>query len=90
MKPESNRATQQTGISPARQEQSTPLVRGFPTKQAAEYIGVSESYLKSARRKNNPQSLVAPRFTRLGTKCIYLREELDAFLTEATQAFYSE
>ena len=80
MKSDIDQDGQSAGISPARQEQPAPLVRGFPTKQAAEYIGVSESYLKAARRTNNPQSLVAPRFTRLGKKCIYLREDLDAFL----------
>ncbi len=95
MKSEIDQDGQLAGISPARQERQAPyqpsaLVRGFSTKGAAEYLGVSESYLKSARRKNNPQSIAAPRFTRLGRKCIYLREDLDAFLNEATQAFYSE
>lgn len=92
----------QAGINPAPQESAElgqpcwssdepwRLVRGFSTKGAAEYLGVSESYLKSARKKKKPKRIVGPKFTRLGKKCIYLREDLDAHLNEAKQAFYSD
>ncbi len=94
MKSAINHDGQQAGISPAPQEsagldQSSVLVRGFSTKTAAEYIGVSESYLKSARKKNKPEALVGPKFTKIGSKIIYLREDLEAYLTEAKESFYS-
>jgi len=92
MQSETDQDGQQAGISPARTApyQQSALVRGFSTKTAAEYLGVSESYLKHARRKKKPKPIVGPNFTRLGNKCIYLREDLDAFLNEAAQAYYSD
>ncbi len=95
MKSEINRDGQQAETSPARQERTAQyphsiLVRGFSTKRAAEYLGISESYLKAARKKKKPKTIVGPKFTRLGKKCIYLREDLEAYLSEAKQAFHSD
>ena len=93
MQSETDHDGQQAGFNPAQHAasyQQSALVRGFSTKTAAEYLGVSESYLKHARRKKKPKPIVGPKFTRLGNKCIYLREDLDAFLNEAAQAYYSE
>ncbi len=68
---------------------SSVLIRGFSTREAAKYLGISESYLKSARKKNPPPGVVGPKFTKIGSKIIYLREDLNAHLTKAKEAFYS-
>ena len=55
--------------------------RGFTTAQAAEYIGMSTSYLRKARMQAR-DDLDAPPHTRIagGRKIVYLRENLDAWL----------
>ena len=90
MKSDINRDGQQAETSPARQERTAYPPYGFSTKRAAEYLGISESYLKAARKKKKPKTIVGPKFTRLGKKCIYLREDLEAYLSEAKQAFHSD
>ena len=95
MQSKTNHDGQPAGLNPAPQEsagfdQSSVLVRGFSTKRAAEYLGISESYLKSARKKKKPKTIVGPRFTRIGTKIIYPLEDLEDFLTKAKQAYYSD
>lgn len=102
MKPETGHDGQQAALNPAPQEstgldqpwwavdESWRLVRGFSTKGAAKYLGISESYLKSARKKNPPPGVVGPKFTKIGSKIIYLREDLDAHLTKAKERFYSD
>ena len=95
MQSKTNLDGQRAVLNPASQEstgldQSFVLVRGFSTKEAAKFLGISESYLKSARKKNPPPGVVGPKFTKIGSKIIYLREDLDAHLTKAKAAFYSE
>ena len=95
MQSKTNHDGQPARLNPAPQEsagfdQSSVLVRGFSTKGAAEFLGISESYLKSARKKKKPKSIIGPKFTKVGSKIIYLREDLNAYLTKAKEAFYSE
>ena len=67
-------------------------IRGFSTNSAAKYLGVSADFLKKARRKPIPGETRTPGpiFTKIGTKIIYLRENLDAYLNEAARVFRSE
>lgn len=87
MQSKTNLDGQQAALNPVPQESSV-LVRGFSTKGAAKFLGISESYLKSARKKNPPPGVVGPKFTKIGSKIIYLREDLDAHLAKAKEAFY--
>ena len=66
-------------------------IRGFTTKGASHYIGTSENFLKKARRKPIPGETRTPGpvFTRIGSKVIYLKEDLDAYLDEAARVFSS-
>ena len=67
-------------------------IRGFATDPAAKYLGVSADFLKKARRKPIPGETRTPGpvFTRIGSKVIYLKEDLDAYLDEAARVFRSE
>lgn len=54
--------------------------RGFNTRNAAAYIGWSESFLRRARigKTKTP----GPRFKKHGKRVTYLREDLDEFLEQ--------
>lgn len=53
----------------------------FSSRECAEYIGFSESFLRKARM-NGPRDkhVVAPPFLKIGRKVIYLKEDCDAWL----------
>ena len=67
-------------------------IRGFSTKGASRYIGTSEDFLKKDRRKPIPGETrtPGPKYTKIGSKVIYLKENLDAYLDEAARVFLSE
>ena len=56
------------------------IKRGFSTADAAIYLGVSQSHLRHSRLQ--PPSANGPRYTRIGRKILYLREDLDAWLNK--------
>jgi len=57
--------------------------RGLSEAEAAEYIGMSRSFLRHARmdgeRFNRPPG---PPFTKIGRKILYLKDDLDRWLEE--------
>ena len=53
-------------------------IRGFSTLQAATYIGLSKSFLEKARV--NQTTVPGPKVTKIGTRVLYLKEHLDAYL----------
>ena len=57
--------------------------RGLRTRDAATYIGFSEAFLRKARRGET--TVPGPIFKRIGSRVIYLREDLDAFLDQSKQ-----
>ena len=59
------------------------LARGLRTRDAANYIGFSEAFLRKARRVET--KVPGPIFQRIGSRVIYLREDLDAFLDQSKQ-----
>ena len=48
-------------------------------RDAAKYLGVSQSYLTVSRLRHNPRT-DGPPFVRIGRAVRYLRADLDAFL----------
>ena len=55
--------------------------RGFSSKEAANYIGMSDSYLRVDRSQGPGENRTpGPPYTRKGRRVIYLREDLDAWL----------
>ena len=58
-----------------------PVARGLRPRDAAEYVGFSEAFLKKARC--GLTEVPGPRFKKIGTRVVYLREDLDAFLDQA-------
>ncbi len=48
------------------------------TAEAAKYLRLSTSFLEKARLKN--AQTLGPKFKRAGTRILYLRDELDAYL----------
>ena len=57
----------------------TPIEpRGLNTAAAARYLGLSTSFLEKARLKN-PKT-PGPNFRRKGTRVLYLKCDLDAYL----------
>lgn len=51
--------------------------RVFTDKDAARYIGMSESWLRISRMAGNPD---APPFLKIGRSVRYLQEDLDTWL----------
>ena len=50
-------------------------------KAAAQYIGMSVSYLQKDRMNGElPGRTPGPRYAKLGKRIVYLREDLDAWL----------
>ena len=63
----------------------SPLVaRGLRSRDAAEYVGFSEAFLKKARC--GLTEIPGPRFKKIGTRVIYLLEDLDDFLDQSEAA----
>ena len=54
--------------------------RGFKTKQAAQYLGLSYSWLTKARIGANKNNIPGPEYVTVGRRCIYRREDLDRYL----------
>jgi len=55
--------------------------RGLSEAEAAEYIGMSRSFLRQARMDGRrPNRTPGPPFTKIGRKILYLKDDLDAWL----------
>ena len=52
--------------------------RGFSTRDAAIFLGLSASFLEKARIGQTMTP--GPRATKIGRRVVYLREDLDAYL----------
>ncbi len=62
----------------ANQENQSPV---FHEKAAAQYIGMSVSYLQKDRMNGElPGRTPGPRYAKLGKRIVYLREDLDVWL----------
>ena len=70
-------------------EQNTRQVGGLGTKHAAEWLDVSESFLRKTRMKRKPdeERIAGPKYKKVGTKVIYtiefLKEWLDQLPTQS-------
>lgn len=62
--------------------QSEPMItRAFTQKEAAAYIGMSQSFLAQSRMDGNRKNRTpAPPFIKIGRSVRYLREDLDQWL----------
>ena len=60
---------------------SPPVARGLRERDAAAYIGHSGAFLKKARR--GLTEVPGPRFRKVGSRVIYLLEDLDDFLDQS-------
>ena len=49
--------------------------KGYPTEQAADYVGLSRASLVTRRWRGT-----GPKFIKLGRRVIYLKEDLDTWL----------
>ena len=57
---------------------TTALVGALNTKKAAEYIGISDSFLRKTRMKKS--EIRGPTFKRFGSKVIYRIRDLEDYL----------
>lgn len=55
------------------------MAHSLPSKQAAEYIGMSESWLRKSRLEGNTD---APPYLKIGKSVRYLKSDLDAWLNQ--------
>ena len=58
--------------------------RTLTDRDAARYLGISESWLRQSRMNGNPD---APPFVRLGRAVRYLRDDLDRWLEARRQTW---
>ena len=59
------------------------LPRALDEKAAANYIGMSVSFLQKDRMNGAlPGRTLGPRFAKLGKRVMYLRDDLDAWLEQ--------
>ena len=66
-------------------DQSTEIQpRGLITAAAARYTGLSTSFLEKARL--NLTKTPGPKYRRIGKRVVYLRDDLDAYLTSSDWA----
>lgn len=65
-------------------EQNTFEVGALNSKRAAEYLGVSDSFLRKTRMKKNPdeERTEGPGFKKAGSKVLYTKESLDEWLNQ--------
>ena len=57
--------------------------RGLSEAEAADYIGMSRSFLRQARMDGKRQNRTpGPPFSKIGRKVLYLRDDLDTWLEE--------
>lgn len=55
--------------------------RGLSESEAAEYIGMSRSFLRQARMDGHRQNRTpGPPYTQIGRKILYLKDDLDSWL----------
>lgn len=55
--------------------------RGFSSKEAAVYLGISESALRQSRMDGPREGrLPPPPYVRLGRKIVYLKDEMDQWI----------
>lgn len=67
--------------------QKTAEKRGYTTREAARYTGVSDSYLRKGRMEEFADKADVPRHIYITPrKAIYLREDLDAWLDDRAEA----
>ena len=59
---------------------SLQIRRVLSSKHAAEYLDVSDSFLRKSRMKNPRTS--GPRYRKAGAKVLYLIEDLNEFLDQ--------
>jgi hypothetical protein len=59
--------------------------RGLNEKKAAQYIGLSSQYLRASRLKNRSTPADAPPFLKIGTRVVYLVDDLDRWLESHRQ-----
>ena len=57
---------------------STPIVGALSTKKAAEYIGVSDSFLRKTRMKKS--EIKGPTYKKFGSKVLYRICDLEDYL----------
>lgn len=70
-------------------EQSIHQVGALSTKRAAEYLGVSDSFLRKTRMKRKPdeERIKGPTYKKVGSKVIYTIEHLKEWINRLpTQA----
>ncbi len=61
--------------------------RGLSEAEAANYIGMSRSFLRQARMDGRRLNRTpGPPFTKIGRKVLYLQDDLDAWLEAHRQA----
>ena len=61
--------------------------RGLSEAEAANYIGMSRSFLRQARMDGRRLNRTpGPPFTKIGRKVLYLRDDLDTWLEAHRQA----
>ncbi len=59
------------------------LTRGYREKEAAEYIGMSPSFLRQDRMNGHRETRTpGPRWIKVGRAIRYLKEDLDTWLNE--------
>lgn len=64
-----------------RENQMNNIKRGFSSKEAANYLGISESTLRQSRMDGTRENrLPPPPFIKAGKKILYLRDALDRWL----------
>lgn len=59
---------------------TTIETRGLSEKQAAVYTGVSGQYLRASRMTSRNSTSDAPPFVRIGSRIVYLKDDLDHWL----------
>jgi len=61
--------------------------RGLSEAEAAEYIGMSRSFLGQARMDGKRMNRTpGPAYTKIGRKVLYLKDDLDSWLEQHRQA----
>ena len=65
-------------ITVTKNNASIENIRGLSTPLAAQYLGLSESFLEKSRV--NQTKLPGPKATKIGCRVVYLKENLDAYL----------
>ena len=58
----------------------SPTRRALSTKHAAQYLDLSDSFLRKARMKNS--NTVGPKYRKMGSKILYTIEDLNEFLDQ--------